>query len=33
MLEDGINALETDTPPQVKDMMEILAASMKRKAV
>ena len=33
MLEDGINGLETDTLPKVKDIVEIVAASMNRKTV
>jgi hypothetical protein len=33
MLEDGIGALEADMPPKVKDIIEIVAASMVRKAI
>lgn len=31
MLEDGINGIETDTRPEVKDIVEIVAATMARK--
>ncbi|MEN8245293.1 MAG: (Fe-S)-binding protein [Thermodesulfobacteriota bacterium] len=33
MLEDGVNGLERDTLPEVKDVVEIVAASMARKTV
>ena len=33
MLEDGINGLETDTLPKVKDIVEIVAACMKRETI
>ena len=33
MLEDGVGALEADKPPKVKDIVEVVATSMVRKAI
>ena len=33
MLEDGISGLQTEAPPKVKDIIEIVAASLREEIV